>query len=199
MKPDKKKKKKLTNKNNFKRPTNPDKYHSPYTFNKFTSQFLDKIDTGRNKGKRKSHALINKYLSQKNCQSTHNITLRVKKPAIKAYLSDAPHVQYINSIEEHLNGDYFVYYQNKSDSFIHLIDFDFDSIDTPDDNLYNDIASTVCSHRDYFNDFYYDMGSSTKSLNLFILVDSEPLFDLYMFSNNHLSFQRYICPLLSGC
>lgn len=201
MPPDKKKnknKKKLTTKENFKRPKNPSKYGSPTVFNNFVSQFIDKIDTGRHKGKRKSHSLINKYLSQKNGRSTHNITLRVKKPSIKTYVSKAPHVPYINSIEEHLNGDYYVYYQNKSDSYIHLIDFDFDSIDAPDDNLMDDIVSVIKLQRCFFNGSYFDMGSSSHSLNQFILVDSEPLFDLYLFSCNHsIPFQRYTCHIYS--
>lgn len=99
MSPDKNKKKKPTTKESFKRPKNPSSYQSPIVFNKFTSQFIDKIDTGRDKGKRKSHSLINKYLSQKNSQSTHNITLRVKTPYVKASSLYAPHVPYINSLD----------------------------------------------------------------------------------------------------
>ncbi len=193
----KKRKKKRTTKDNFTRPSNPNKYDSPHTFNRFTSQCIDKIDTGRAKGIRKTHSLINKYLSQKNSRSTHNITLRVNKPTVNAYLSNAPHVRYINSLEEHLDGDYFLYYHNKPDSFIHLIDWDFDSIDNPDDNLMDDIYSTICFQRLCFNNSYFDLGSSSKSLNQFILIDSEPLHDLHMFSDSNLSFPRYICHVLS--
>jgi hypothetical protein len=88
-------------------------------------------------------------------------------------------------------------YQNKPNSFIHLINLDFDKIDDPDDNLIDDIYSTICFQRQYFNDTYFDLGSSSKSLNQFILIDSEPLFDYHMFSDSNLSFPRFICRVLN--
>lgn len=180
--------------NNFKRPRHPETYDSPLVFNNFISQCIDKIDHGRAKGIRKSHALINKYLGQRNSQSTHNITLRVKIPITNAYLSNAPHVKYINSIEEHLNGDYFVYFQGRSDSFIDMIKKDFDSIDCPDAHLYDDIHSTICSQRQSFEGSYFDHGSSSESLNQFLLIDSEPLYDFYFFNQDkYSSFQRFMC------
>jgi hypothetical protein len=35
-------------------------------------------------------------------------------------------------------------YQNKPNSFIHLINLDFDKIDDPDDNLIDDIYPNAC-------------------------------------------------------
>lgn len=40
------------------------------------------------------------------------------------------------------------------------------------------------------------MGSSSKSLNQFVLINSEPLYDKFLFDTVNLSFPRYICHVL---
>jgi len=184
----------------FYRPKDEKKYtaeNGQHVYKKYVSQFMDCIDFGIQKGKRKSHRLINTYLLRKNPRSTNNISLRVTKP--KKYNYNFSHTQYIGSIEEHLKGDYFLYYQCRPGSFIHLINDDFDSIKNPSDTLTDDIYYMIKFLRESFPDSYFDLGSSGRSLNHFKLVSSESLYDYFMFEyDDECRFPRFINKILNS-
>jgi len=134
---------------------------------------------------------------RKNPRSTNNISLRVTKP--KKYNYNFSHTQYIGSIEEHLKGDYFLYYQCRPGSFIHLINDDFDSIKNPSDTLTDDIYYMIKFLRESFPDSYFDLGSSGRSLNHFKLVSSESLYDYFMFEyDDECRFPRFINKILNS-
>lgn len=167
------------------------KSYTPTSFNLHINSIIDKIDFGQKKGHRKSHNLINRYLANKHHQSTSNITLGVNKKNLYVFRNPQPHQEYEYSLEQHLNGDGYIYYCSRGDSFIHLITQDFDPKDDTNNSeqLHNDIASTVMEQRSIYNSDYYDTGSSGHSLNYPLKINTESL-AWYCMEYTNLSFPQ---------
>lgn len=143
------------------RPHNQGTLSHPHVFNRFVRQFMDPIDWSFNKGRtRKSHVYINTTLATKD-------PIRIHK---SLYLS-------VEDIESHFQEDHsHLYYTNKPNSKVHLICLDVDHTNNTTQDDLNQIRDHLLS---IFPNSYWDYGSSGQSLNFFLLVSTETVYNQF--------------------
>lgn len=192
-------------------------------FKKWSNPFMDSIDTGKATPEQKSRGIIRKphefinenlallgeikkslYNAQKRKASQAEIKL-IKQQLYniqdKLFLRLSEGNQYSYSIEAHLTGKYYLYYQNRPDTYTILISLDFDRIkEIYNEDYLEDILAIQKLLSLYFPGSYWDLGSSGKSLNFFLLLDISEFSNIYLCNsevNFDLTFPKFINSILS--